>query len=69
MARAETNHRTIKDIPIGIDATGKRQEFDSMGKVDVLPTDIGARRPSARSTTSRSAMTACQRRSITPMAT
>ena len=25
MARAETNHRTIKDIPIGIDATGKRQ--------------------------------------------
>ena len=35
MAHAETDHPTIKDIPIGIDATGKRQEFDSMGKVDV----------------------------------
>jgi fumarate hydratase class II len=35
MAHAETDHPTIKDIPIGIDATGKRQEFDSMGKIDV----------------------------------
>jgi fumarate hydratase class II len=35
MAHVETDHPTIKDIPIGIDATGKRQEFDSMGKVDV----------------------------------
>jgi len=35
MADAETNQRTIKDMPIGIDATGTRQEFDSMGKVDV----------------------------------
>jgi fumarate hydratase class II len=35
MADAETNHPTIKDMPIGIDAKGKRQEFDSMGKVDV----------------------------------
>src|SRR5216683_4065136 len=35
MADAETDHPTIKDMPIGIDAKGKRQEFDSMGKVDV----------------------------------
>ena len=35
MADAETNQRTTKDMPIGIDATGTRQEFDSMGKVDV----------------------------------
>jgi fumarate hydratase class II len=35
MAHVETDHPRIKDIPIGIDATGKRQEFDSMGKVDV----------------------------------
>ena len=35
MAHVETDHPTIRDIPIGIDATGKRQEFDSMGKVDV----------------------------------
>jgi fumarate hydratase class II len=26
---------TIKDLPIGLDAQGKRQEFDSMGKVEV----------------------------------
>jgi fumarate hydratase class II len=35
MADVETNHPTIKDMPIGLDAKGKRQEFDSMGKVDV----------------------------------
>jgi fumarate hydratase class II len=35
MADAETNHPTIKDMPIGLDAKGRRQEFDSMGKVDV----------------------------------
>lgn len=35
MADAKTNHPTIKDVPIGLDAKGKRQEFDSMGKVDV----------------------------------
>ncbi|GAB7071425.1 class II fumarate hydratase [Mycolicibacterium hodleri] len=28
-------HETIKDVPIGIDATGQRKEFDSMGDVDV----------------------------------
>ena len=26
---------TVKDIPIGIEASGKRSEFDSMGKIDV----------------------------------
>ena len=26
---------TVKDIPIGIEASGKRREFDSMGKIDV----------------------------------
>src|SRR6266496_3386071 len=35
MADAQTNHPTIKDTPIGLDAKGTRQEFDSMGKVDV----------------------------------
>jgi hypothetical protein len=58
----------IKDIPIGLDATGTHQEFDSIGHVEVPATDIGVRRPSARCTTSRSAMTACQTRSITRMA-
>src|SRR5215208_4867519 len=35
MADAKTNHPEIKDIPIGLAAKGKRQEFDSMGRVDV----------------------------------
>ena len=30
-----TTTPTITDVPIGIDATGKRVEFDSMGNVDV----------------------------------
>ena len=28
-------HQTIKDVPIGIGATGQRKEFDSMGDVEV----------------------------------
>ena len=30
-----TTTPTYTDVPIGIDATGKRVEFDSMGNVDV----------------------------------
>ncbi len=29
------SHPVVQDVPIGIDATGKRQEFDSMGDVEV----------------------------------
>ena len=32
---AEDEHPTMQDMPIGIDATGKRKEFDSMGTVEV----------------------------------
>jgi len=32
---SEPDSETIRDIPIGIDATGTRREFDSMGEVDV----------------------------------
>jgi fumarate hydratase, class II len=35
MADAETTRSMIQDVPIGLDATGKRREFDSMGNVDV----------------------------------
>ncbi len=28
-------HSVMKDVPIGVDATGKRKEFDSMGEVEV----------------------------------
>jgi fumarate hydratase, class II len=31
----DASHPTIKNIPIGLDHTGQRQEFDSMGTVDV----------------------------------
>ncbi len=32
---AEQDHPTMRDLPVGIDATGKRREFDSMGEVEV----------------------------------
>jgi fumarate hydratase class II len=35
MADSTTDHPTMKAIPIGLDATGMRSEFDSMGNVDV----------------------------------
>ena len=35
MADAEQDHPTMKDVAIGVDATGNRREFDSMGDVDV----------------------------------
>jgi fumarate hydratase class II len=35
MADSSTDHPTMKAIPIGLDATGQRREFDSMGNVDV----------------------------------
>jgi fumarate hydratase class II len=35
MTRDTKGHPGMKDIPIGIDATGMRTEFDSMGKIDV----------------------------------
>ena len=31
------NPPTLKDVPIGIEASGNRSEFDSMGHVDVQP--------------------------------
>jgi fumarate hydratase, class II len=33
--RQAADHPVLRDVPIGIDATGKRTEFDSMGNVDV----------------------------------
>jgi fumarate hydratase class II len=35
MADSSTDHPTMKTIPIGLNATGMRREFDSMGNVDV----------------------------------
>jgi fumarate hydratase, class II len=32
---ATDDHPAMKDVPIGLDGTGKRREFDSMGTVDV----------------------------------
>lgn len=33
--KTAAKHETISDVPIGIDATGQRKEFDSMGEVEV----------------------------------
>ncbi|MGI9377894.1 MAG: class II fumarate hydratase [Tsuneonella suprasediminis] len=35
MTESNPDHPTMRDIPIGIDATGTRTEFDSMGQVEV----------------------------------
>jgi fumarate hydratase, class II len=35
MADPNSNHPTIRDVPIGLPAKGSRREFDSMGNVDV----------------------------------
>ena len=35
MTDANTGHPTMRDVPIGLDATGSRKEFDSMGDVEV----------------------------------
>ena len=67
-----TNDRAPKilDIPIGLDATGMRLEFDSLGKVEVPGrTGTGARRPSAAWNTSTSATTGCRKRCTTPTGT
>ena len=32
---AKTDHPTMKKLPVGLDAQGKRREFDSLGNVDV----------------------------------
>jgi fumarate hydratase class II len=32
---ADSNHPTLRDVPIGLSAAGTRSEFDSMGKVNV----------------------------------
>jgi hypothetical protein len=59
----------ILDIPIGLDATGMRREFDSLGTVEVPADRYWGRRPSAAWSTSTSATTGCRRRSTTPTAT
>jgi fumarate hydratase class II len=35
MAVTDDNHPTVRDVPIGLPATGTRREFDSMGHVNV----------------------------------
>jgi fumarate hydratase, class II len=35
MADPNSNHPTIRDVPIGLPTKGSRREFDSMGNVDV----------------------------------
>ena len=43
----------ILDLPIGLNATGMRQEFDSLGRVEVPANRYwGGRRPSAASSRS-----------------
>ena len=56
-----------RELPIGIEATGKRIESDSLGEVEVPANHYWALRPSDLSFISPSATTACRRRSTTLM--
>jgi hypothetical protein len=56
----------ILDVPIGLDATGMRREFDSLGKVEVPAARYWGRRPSAACGNSTSATTGCRWRCTTP---
>ena len=33
--KSDDDHWVMSDVPIGVDVTGKRKEFDSMGDVEV----------------------------------
>lgn len=44
MAALGADYPVIKEIPIGLKASGRRREFDRMGEVEVPPTATGARR-------------------------
>ncbi len=60
---------TILDLPIRLEATRLRREFDSLGEVEV-PADRYWGAPTQRSLEHFNiGMTACRRRSITPTAT
>jgi len=59
----------ILDVPIGLDASGMRREFDSLGDVEVPADHYWGRRPSAACSTSTSATTGCPRRCTTPTGT
>jgi hypothetical protein len=69
MTDADEQAPKILDMPIGLHATGMRQEFDSLGRVEVPADRYWGRRPSAACSTSTSARTGCRKRSITPTGT
>ena len=67
MTDNDANEPKILDIPIGLDATGMRREFDSLGDVEVPANRYwGAQ---TQRSLQHSAMTGCRRRSTTPTAT
>jgi hypothetical protein len=66
MATTHDEAPKILDLPIGLDATGLRTEFDSLGKVEVPADRYWGAQPSAASSTSTLAMTGCPGRCTTP---
>jgi hypothetical protein len=61
MTTANGDAPKILDLAIGLDATGMRREFDSLGDVEVPADRYWGARPSGAT----SAMTGCPRRCIT----
>ena len=59
--------RELKQIPIGIEATGKRKETDSMGEIDVPANHYWGAQTERRSSTLPLAMSVFPRRYFTLM--
>ena len=63
---SETQIPAYTDVPIGLDATGSRREFDSLGSVEVPADRYWGAQTQRSLDTSRSATTTCRSRSTAP---
>ena len=70
MSDHSDNAPKILDLPIGLDATGTRREFDSLGEVEVPANRYwGAQTQRSLEHFSIGTRTGCRRRCTTPTAT
>jgi hypothetical protein len=69
MAAANDKEPKLLDVPIGLDGTGMRKEFDSLGEVEVPANRYWGAQTHAACSISTSARTGCRKRCTTPTAT
>ena len=66
MTDANQQAPKVLDVPIGLDATGMRREFDSLGNVEVPADRYWGAQTQRSLRTSTSATTGCRKRCTTP---